>query len=205
MHFSVSAAAERNKGPILEVIAREFADTRRVLEIGSGTGQHALFFATRLPHLIWQPSDTGEYLPTLRERLRQEHRVNLSPLIELDVRNHPWPVASVDGIFSANTLHIMSWSSVQEFFRGVGQALSVPGVLCVYGPFRYGGQCTTQSNAQFDEYLRLRDPASGIRDFEAVDELARREGLRPTADHAMPANNRLLVWARHATCGRRQL
>src|SRR5262249_52646259 len=136
MQFAVSEAAERNKDPILAVIAREFADTRRVLEIGTGTGQHAVFFASRLSHLSWQPSDTGEYVPTLRERLRLESPPNLAPLIELDVRNHPWPVAAVDGIFSANTLHIMSWSSVQEFFRGVGCALTVPGVLCVYGPFR---------------------------------------------------------------------
>jgi SAM-dependent methyltransferase len=195
-HFSVSEAAERNKGPILEVLRRAFANTHRVLEIGSGTGQHAIFFATHLPHLIWEPSDTGEYLATLCERLDLESLANLHPPIELDVRNHPWPVAASDGIFTANTLHIMSWSSVRDFFRGVGDALSVPGVLCVYGPFRYGGQFTSESNAAFHDYLRARDPASGIRDFEAVDELAREQGLQLTADHAMPANNQLLVWTR---------
>jgi SAM-dependent methyltransferase len=200
MAFFVSEAAERNKGPILEIISKEFANTRRVLEIGSGTGQHALHFASRLPHLSWQPSDTGEHLPALRERLHLERVANLRPVIELDVRTEPWPVEPVDGIFSANTLHIMSWSSVEHFFRGVGQALTAPGVLCLYGPFRYGGRYTSDSNAVFDDYLRKRDPESGIRDFQALDELARAQGLRASADHAMPANNQLLVWQRDAAC-----
>ena len=202
MQFSVSEAAERNKAPILEIIAKEFAHTRRVLEIGSGTGQHALYFAARLPHLTWQPSDTGEYLPELRERIRQEGGTNLRDVIELDVRANPWPIEAAggptDAVFSANTLHIMSWSSVQDFFRGVGRVLGDPGVLCVYGPFRYGGRYTSESNAAFDNYLRGRDPESGIRDFEALDDLARQEGLALAADHAMPANNQLLVWKRTA-------
>lgn len=200
MQFSVSEAADRNKAPILEIIAKEFAHTRRVLEIGSGTGQHALYFAAHLPHISWQPSDTGEYLPELRERIRQAGRTTLREVIELDVRTKPWPIETVrdpvDGVFSANTLHIMSWSSVQDFFRGVGRVLGIPGVLCVYGPFRYGGCYTSESNATFDDYLRRRDPESGIRDFEALDELARQQGLALAADHAMPANNQLLVWKR---------
>jgi SAM-dependent methyltransferase len=196
--FSVSEAAERNKAPILEILVREFAHTRRVLEIGSGTGQHALYFAARLPHLTWQPSDTGEYLPELRERLRLEAGGNLLPVIELDVSTDPWPLEPVDGIFSANTLHIMSWTLVQEFFRGVGSVLSVGGVLCIYGPFRYGGRYTSDSNAVFDEYLRKRDRLSGIRDFEALQTLAHAQGLELGADHPMPANNQLLVWRRTA-------
>lgn len=196
MLFSVSEAADRNKAPILAILSREFAQTRRVLEIGSGTGQHALHFASHLPHVSWQPSDTGDYLPALRERLRMQGGPNLRDTIELDVRTNPWPVESVDGVFSANTLHIMSWSSVKEFFRGVGSVLSAPGVLCIYGPFRYHGKYTSESNAVFDDYLRKRDPESGIRDFEALDELALAQGLRWVADHAMPANNQLLVWHR---------
>src|SRR5882724_4860783 len=203
MQFSVSEAADRNKGPILGILAKELTHTRRVLEIGSGTGQHALYFAAHLPHISWQPSDTGEYLPELRERLRQEGGTNLRAVIELDVRANPWPIDAaggpIDGVFSANTLHIMSWSSVQDFFRGVGRVLGNPGVLCIYGPFRYRGRYTSDSNATFDDYLRNRDPDSGIRDFEAVDELARQQCLVLAADHAMPANNQLLVW--HATCG----
>jgi SAM-dependent methyltransferase len=198
MEYSVSEAAERNKAPILQVIAAEFAQTRRVLEIGSGTGQHALHFAAHLSHLTWQPSDTGDYLPALRERLLQEGGANLRPVVELDVRHQPWPVDIVDGIFSANTLHIMSWSSVQDFFRGVGRVLGQPGVLCVYGPFRYGDRYTSDSNAQFDGFLRKRDPDSGIRDAHELDGLARQQGLELVADHSMPANNQLRVWKRAA-------
>ena len=163
MQFSVSEAADRNKGPILTILSKEFAQTRRVLEIGSGTGQHALHFASHLPHISWQPSDTGDYLTALRERLRLEGGANLRDTIELDVRGSPWPIESVDGVFSANTLHIMSWSSVKDFFRGVGRVLSTPGVLCVYGPFRYQGKYTSDSNAAFDDYLRCKGEA-GARD-----------------------------------------
>jgi cyclopropane fatty-acyl-phospholipid synthase-like methyltransferase len=198
MEYSVSDAAERNKAPILQIISTGFAQTRVVLEIGSGTGQHALHFAAHLPHLAWQPSDTGDYLPALRERLRNEGGANLREVIELDVRNQPWPVAGVDGIFSANTLHIMSWSSVQDFFRGVGTVLEQRGVLCVYGPFRYGDRYTSDSNARFNEFLRRRDPDSCIRDAHELDGLARQQGLRLAADHAMPANNQLRVWNRDA-------
>jgi cyclopropane fatty-acyl-phospholipid synthase-like methyltransferase len=198
MQFSVSEAADRNKAPILAKLTKEFAHARHILEIGSGTGQHALYFAAHLPHLSWQPTDTGEYLPVLRERVRLEGGANLRAAIELDVRADPWPVEAVDGIFSANTLHIMSWSSVQEFFRGVASVLGNPGVLCVYGPFRYGGRYTSESNAVFDDYLRNRDPESGIRDFEALQGVARQRGLELAADHAMPANNQLLVWKRNA-------
>jgi cyclopropane fatty-acyl-phospholipid synthase-like methyltransferase len=194
MEYSVSDAADRNKEPILEHLAREFAHTRSVLEIGSGTGQHALYFAARLPHLSWQPSDTGDYLPTLRARLSEEGGTNLHKVIELDVRTQPWPVDEVDGMFSANTLHIMSWRAVQDFFRGVGAVLGTPGVLCIYGPFRYGGRYTSESNASFDEFLRKRDPDSAIRDAHEVDRLAADQGLALVADHAMPANNQLRVW-----------
>jgi SAM-dependent methyltransferase len=198
MEYSVSDAADRNKAPILNIIATEFAHTRRVLEIGSGTGQHALHFAAHLPHISWQPSDTGDYLPILRERLRNEGAANLRDVLELDVRTDPWPVDRVDGIFSANTLHIMSWKAVQDFFRGVGHVLGTPGVLCIYGPFRYGDRYTSDSNARFDEFLQRRDPESGLRDAHELDGLARQQGLQLGADHAMPANNQLLVWTRNA-------
>jgi len=198
MEYVVSDAAERNKEPILQVIAPVLSQTRRVLEIGSGTGTHALLFSSRMPHLTWQPTDTGEYLPALRERLQREGGSNLLPVMELDVRNHPWPVEGVDAIYSANTLHIMSWSSVQDFFRGVGNALSADGLLCVYGPFRYGDRYTSDSNAKFDQFLQNRDPESGLRDAHEVDRLAREQGLKLIADHAMPANNQLRIWKRAA-------
>ena len=194
MTYVTSEAAERNKGPILEIISKEFASSRAVLEIGSGTGQHAVHFASHLPGLSWQPSETGEALPALRERIRQAALPNLLPALDLDVRAQPWPGDPVDAIFSANTLHIMSWETVCDFFRGVGSVLTHPGVLCVYGPFRYGGEYTSASNAAFDAFLRRRDPQSGIRDFEAVNALAAAQGLQLARDHAMPANNQLLAW-----------
>lgn len=194
--LALSEACERNKGPILRVLAEAYARSRVVLEIGSGTGQHAVYFAANLPHLIWQPSDTGEYLPELRERLQHEGPQNVRPLIELDVRKQPWPIREVDAVFSANTLHIMGWDAVEDFFSGVGDVLTASGVLCVYGPFRYNGQYTSASNEEFDRYLQRRDPESGIRDFEAVDALARAQGLELIADHAMPANNQTLIWRR---------
>lgn len=194
MTYVTSEAAERNKGPILEIISKEFASSRTVLEIGSGSGQHAVHFAARLPGLSWQPSEAGEVLPTLRERIHHAALPNLHPALELDVRVRPWPVGPVDAVFSANTLHIMSWDTVRDFFQGVGSVLANRGVLCVYGPFRYGGEYTSGSNAAFDAYLRQRDPQSGIRDFEAVNALAAAQGLQLANDHAMPANNQLLAW-----------
>jgi SAM-dependent methyltransferase len=193
-----SEACERNKAPILEVLRGAFADTEHVLEIGSGSGQHAVWFGQHLPHLAWQPSDVAAALPGLRARIEAEGPDNVLAPMALDVARHPWPVTGLDGIFTANTLHIVSWERVQHFFRGVGKALAPGGTLCVYGPFRYGGKFTTPSNAEFDEWLKLRDPASGVRDFEAVDALARAQGLQLLADHAMPANNQCLVWRRAA-------
>jgi len=192
--LTLSEACERNKGPILAVLRTELAAAVSVLEVGSGTGQHAVHFAAGLPHLRWQPSELPEHLPALAERTRLEARENLRVPLALDVRDDPWPLTPVDAVFSANTLHIMSWSAVREFFRGVGGVLRSPGVLCVYGPFRFRGAHTSGSNAEFDRWLKARDPVSGVRDFEALDELARGVGLKFAADHAMPANNRTLVW-----------
>lgn len=195
----LSQACERNKDPILAHLRPLLAHTRRVLEIGSGTGQHAIYFAGNLPQVLWQPSDTGEYLPLLRRALQGPRPANLLEAIELDVRRQPWSVPSCDAVFTANTLHIMDWRSVGEFFHGVGGVLETGGVLCVYGPFRYGGRYTSESNAAFDRFLQERDPRSGIRDFDAVDALAQAEGLQLEHDHAMPANNQFLVWRRRET------
>jgi cyclopropane fatty-acyl-phospholipid synthase-like methyltransferase len=194
--LTLSEACERNKGPILEVLRSELAASRSVLEVGSGTGQHAVHFAAHLPHLAWQPSELEEHLAPLAERIRLEGTSNLRAPIALDARDPPWRVAPVDAVFSANTLHIMAWSAVRAFIRGVGGCLAAPGVLCVYGPFRFRGQYTSDSNAEFDGWLKARDPVSGIRDFEALEALTRAQGLEFSADHAMPANNRTLVWRR---------
>jgi cyclopropane fatty-acyl-phospholipid synthase-like methyltransferase len=191
-----SEACERNKGPILEILRAACADAGLVLEIGSGTGQHAVYFAGQLPHLTWQPSDVPENLPDLAARVRLEGGGNIRAPLSLDVRDQPWPIQTVHAVYSANTLHIMDESSVQSFFRGVGSVLPVGGILCVYGPFRYGGRYTSESNASFDRYLRTRDPASGIRDAEWVDALATQQGLRLEADHPMPAHNQMRIWRR---------
>jgi len=193
-----SEACERNKGPILAVLAAELAAQRAVLEIGSGSGQHAVHFATHLPYLTWQPSEMRAQLAPLSERLRREAPANVRAAIALDVHDDPWPAGDLDTVFSANTLHIMAWSAVREFFRGSAAVLRPGGVLCVYGPMRYRGEYTSPSNAQFYQRLKERDPQSGIRDFEALDALARAQGLQLRADHAMPANNQTLVWHRPA-------
>lgn len=190
-----SEACERNKGPILEVVRTAFAGCRAVLEIGSGTGQHALHFAAALPQLTWQPSDIAGNLPGLFAQFRGVELPNLNAPIGLDLDDH-WPYQGCDAVFSANTLHIVSWPRVEHFFRHAGTQLENGGVLLVYGPFNYGGRATSESNARFDAMLRERDPESGIRDVEAVHALARAQGFLPIDDLAMPANNRTLVWRR---------
>ena len=180
-----SEASERNRAPILEVLKRVFANSRRVLEIGSGTGQHAAYFAPELPHLVWQASDVAGNLADIREWVLDP------PPVELDM-DKPWPVLDVDAVFSANTCHIMSWPQVERLFAGIGRLR--PDVFALYGPFNYNGRHTSESNARFDAMLRGRDPLSGIRDFEKVNALAEAAGLALAEDNAMPANNRLLVW-----------
>jgi cyclopropane fatty-acyl-phospholipid synthase-like methyltransferase len=194
--LAFSEACERNKQPILGMLRDELAGSTRVLEIGSGTGQHAVHFARHLPHLVWQPTDRADYLPDLAARIAEEGTSNLLAPLELDVLHRQWPQVTADAVYSANTLHIMSWPEVEAFFSGVGQTLARSGVLAVYGPFRYAGKFTSESNADFDRSLRGRDPASGIRDIEAVNRLAETQGLALTADHPMPANNQLVVWKR---------
>jgi SAM-dependent methyltransferase len=189
-----SEACERNKEPILAVLREAFADRRRVVEIGAGTGQHAVHFARHLPRVAWQPTDRAEWLDGLAARVAAEGPPNLLPPVELDVLREPWPAVRGDAVFSANTLHIMSWPAVEALFAGLERILEPGGVLAVYGPFRYRGAFTTASNADFDAMLRERDPASGVRDFEAVNALAEAAGLVLQADHSMPANNQLLVW-----------
>ncbi len=197
-----SEACERNKGPILDVLQRWLGGQAGVvLEIGAGTGHHAVHFARHLPHLSWQPTERLEHLSALTARIEVEGACNLLAPLELDVEQVTWPSAadSVDAVYTANTLHIVSWPQVQALFRGVGRVLRDDGLLIVYGPFRYGGQFTSHSNSTFDAALRTRDALSGIRDFEAVDAVAVAQGMRLVEDCAMPANNQTLVWRRSRT------
>jgi SAM-dependent methyltransferase len=191
-----SAACERNKDPILEVLRLRFADRTQVLEIGSGTGQHAVYFARQLGHLAWHPTEQLAYLADLTERVKLEGPGNLRAPSLLDVRQAVWPVRGVDAMFTANTLHIMSWPEVMALFNGIGTVLVPGGVLCIYGPFRYAGRYTSDSNQEFDRMLQERDPQSGLRDIEAVSLLADQYGLRLDADFDLPANNRLLVFTK---------
>jgi hypothetical protein len=192
-----AAACERNKTPILEVLRERFADRRQVLEIGSGTGQHAVHFAAALPQLHWQCSELAENLPGLRLWLDEAALPNLPPPRALDV-NDPLPEGPWDAVFSANTLHIMGWPEVERLFDGLALRLPLQGLFTVYGPFNLGGRFTSDSNQRFDAQLRSVDARRGIRDLEAVDALAARAGLKLLEDRAMPANNRCISWQRVA-------
>ena len=188
-----SEAYERNRAPILAVLERVFADRHAVLEIGSGTGQHAVYFASALAHLVWQPSEVTENLPGIRLWVEEAELPNLRHPIPLDVADADWPELPVDAAFSANTFHIMSWPQVETAIAGIGRLLPAGGLFAVYGPFNYGGRYTSEGNARFDATLKARDPASGLRDVEALAAAAGRAGLGIEEDNAMPANNRLLV------------
>jgi len=190
-----SASCDRNREPILAVLRQHFADRKRVLEIGSGTGQHAVHFAAALPHLTWQTSDLPENHEGIRLWLDEAALPNTPAPLALDARG-PWPQARYDAVFTANTLHIMSWPEVQALFAALPAVLADDARLAIYGPFNYGGAFTSPSNAQFNVTLKGWGAHMAIRDFEAVDALARGAGLRLLEDREMPANNRCLVWGR---------
>jgi cyclopropane fatty-acyl-phospholipid synthase-like methyltransferase len=186
-------SCERNRDVILAQLRTHFADCRSVLEIGSGTGQHAVHFAAALPHLHWQCSDRADALPGMRLWLDEAGLPNTPAPLALDVGGD-WPATRYDALFSANTLHIMGWPDVERLFDRLPSVLAPAARLMIYGPFNYGGHFTSESNAEFDRWLRDRAAHQGIRDFEAVDALARRAGLTLIDDHEMPANNRCVVW-----------
>lgn len=198
MEKPYSQACDENKVPIAGVLAAYLGAAASLLEIGSGTGQHAVYFAARFPQVRWQASDVPAYLPGIRLWLDEAPLPNLLPPLALDVEG-PWPDARFDAVFSANTAHIMSDDSVAAMFRGVPRVLGPGGVFALYGPFNYGGAYTSESNARFDCWLKSRDPQSGIKDFERLDALAQEGGLTLIADHEMPVNNRTLVWQRPHT------
>jgi cyclopropane fatty-acyl-phospholipid synthase-like methyltransferase len=192
-----SQACENNKVPILEALQEVFNAQGTVLEIGTGTGQHAVYFAQSMPHLQWQPTDHPDAAEFCRPRLEQAALPNILPVIELDVGTDDWPVKSFKWAFSANTAHIMAWHEVQQMFHQIGQRLSDDGAFCLYGPFNAQGRFTSESNRQFDRHLRSRTPTMGIRDLEDICELAKAAGLALAQNNSMPANNQLLVF-RHA-------
>lgn len=191
-------SSAQNRGPILAILRGALADRHHLLEIGSGTGQHAVYFGAALPHLRWQTADLRLNHPGINAWLNEAALPNVLPPIELDVNNTDWHIGRHDAVFTANTLHIMSAGEVEKCFAGIGKVLTAGGVLVIYGPFNYRGQYTSESNARFDQWLQSRDPAAGIRDFEWVNQLAQQQGLSLTHDHPMPANNRTLVWEKNS-------
>jgi cyclopropane fatty-acyl-phospholipid synthase-like methyltransferase len=194
MNKPYAESCDQNRGPILTVIKPLLEDCSSVLEIGSGTGQHAVYFAEQMPHLLWYPSDCARYLAGINLWIDDAGLENVQRPVELDVSRSIWPRIQVDAVFSANTVHIMRWPDVEALFAGVGKVLNESGGLLLYGPFNYDGCYTSASNENFDRWLKNRDPDSGIRDFEELDRLARQAGMRLDSDFEMPANNRLLYW-----------
>ena len=191
-----SAACERNREPILAVLRRILPPAGRVLEIGSGTGQHAVYFGAALPEITWQTSDLPSNHPGIHAWLAEEAPGNVLPPVELDVRSAAWPAGPWDAVFTANTCHIMAWEEVEAMFAGAARVLRTGGPMCVYGPFNYGGRFTSESNAMFDMSLKAQGEHMGIRNFEDVNRVAGGNGLVLAEDCTMPANNRLLVWTK---------
>jgi hypothetical protein len=196
MNKPFSQACENNKKPILNILTKVFASTKHVLEIGSGTGQHAAFFGQYLPHITWQTSDLSINHPGINLWLDEAACTNTQRPIVIDLHK-AWPVPKnsqhLDGLYTANTLHIISWPLVVKFFEGIAKNLTAEANICIYGPFNYQAEFTSESNANFDLWLKERDINSGIRDIEAILLLAKSANLNLIDDHNMPANNRLLV------------
>lgn len=205
MSLPDAPATERNREPILAVLREHFAGCRRVLEIGSGTGQHAVYFAAALPQLQWQTSDLEVNHPAIAAWLAAAALENLLPPLALDVRDRAaWPTQRFDALFSANTLHIMPWPAVQALFAALPTVLEDGAAVVIYGPFNRDGRFSAPGNAEFDAELRAGDPQRGIRDVEAVQALASAAGLAPVADLPMPANNQCVVWRYRAPGGARR-
>jgi len=197
MNKPYAESCDENKAPILAVIGPLFREADSLLEIGSGTGQHAVHFAAALPHLTWQTSDVPDNLPGIRLWLAESGLPNLPAPIALDVRGD-WPTGPFDGVFSANTAHIMDEQGVEAMFLGVGQVLAPGGRFALYGPFRIAGRHTSESNVRFDAWLTARDPRMGVRDLDDLIRFGGRSGLRLLEDVPMPVNNRTLIWEKVA-------
>ncbi|MCK5723463.1 MAG: DUF938 domain-containing protein [Gammaproteobacteria bacterium] len=190
-------SSEQNKIPIYAVLKRYYHNIETVLEIGSGTGQHAVFFAQQFPNLTWFTSDQAEYHGGIQMWQDESLLPNIDGPLLLDVNQANWPEIRMDAVFSANTVHIMGWPSVENMFTGIGRVLNKGGFFCLYGPFNYDEKFSSESNARFDVWLKQCDPVSGIRDFSALQILANKTGLEFVEDIEMPVNNRILVWQKN--------
>lgn len=187
-----SESCDQNKDAILSVISAVLSSSSSVLEIGSGTGQHAVYFAEKMPDLKWYTSDCKSYLEGINMWLLDAGLSNVQMPFELDVSSSEWPDLDVDAIFTANSIHIMSQQDMVNFMTGVGHLLGEQGHLLIYGPFNYKGTYTSKSNESFDQWLKGRDSSSGIKHFEEMESQANINGMRLVTDFEMPANNRIL-------------
>jgi SAM-dependent methyltransferase len=194
-----SSACERNQGPIWEVLAGYLRGDETVLEIGSGTGQHAVHFAALAPRLTWIATDVAERLPGIRTWIEATGVTNVRGPLTLDVNEQPWPVVHADAVYSANTAHIMSWDEVLKMIDGAARVVGAEGLLMLYGPFRRGGRHVSGSNERFDQSLRAERASQGVRDLEAVDDAVRACGFAAAEIHEMPANNLCVAWRRRGT------
>ncbi|MDO8596274.1 MAG: DUF938 domain-containing protein [Sulfuricaulis sp.] len=192
-----SPSCERNKEPILAVLREILSVPGLVLEIGSGSGQHAVHFARGLPHVEWQPTDVADNLPGISAWRDEAGPANLHEPLALDFFSDRWPVAAAQAVVCINTIHIVLWEAVERLFAGAGRLLSPGGVMYVYGPYRYADRPLEPSNEEFDRWLKARDSASGVRLFEDVNRLAGHNGLMLAGDRAMPANNRSIWWIKN--------
>ena len=192
MNKPYSESCDQNKDVILSVISPLFSALTNVLEIGSGTGQHAVYFAEKMPQLTWHTSDCLPYLDGINMWLTDAGLTNVLPPLELNVSRSQWPQLEVDAVFTANSIHIMQQQDVVNLINGVGRLLKQKGSFVIYGPFNYNGQYTSKSNESFDQWLKQRDPLSGIKHFEEIESLANNNGMQLVTDYEMPANNRIL-------------
>jgi cyclopropane fatty-acyl-phospholipid synthase-like methyltransferase len=189
-----SPSSEENKQVILEVLKPLLSESKNVLEVASGTGQHAAYFAEQMPHLQWQTSDLKENHPGIRQWIAEAALQNIALPIPLNVSTDPWPEKTFDVVFSANSFHIMKQQNVIDFFTNISSKINKRGFIIIYGPFNYDGRFTSESNARFDAILQSRNCGSGIKDFESCNTLAEIGGFRLIEDFEMPQNNRILVW-----------
>ena len=192
-------ATDRNREAILEVLVDEFSDRHEVLEIGSGTGQHAVFFANAMSQLTWQTSDVAANHSGIRSWLEFSKIDNVKPPLELDVESATGIDGNFDAVYSSNTAHIMSMHAVECMFELVGNLLPVNGKFCLYGPFNRNGDFTSESNARFDASLRSQEPSMGIRNLEDLELLAEKARMQRRSIYAMPANNFMVAWNRAGT------
>ncbi len=192
-----SPAAQRNASAIAAVLADTLPRTGLVLEIASGSGEHAVAFAERWPELAWQPTDRDpEALASIDAWAAEAGLANMRPALALDVERWPWPISAASAVICINLVHIAPWSACEALMRGAAAVLPQGAPLYMYGAMKIGGRFTADSNVAFDESLRARDPAWGVRDLEAVEAAARVHGLRLVRTEAMPANNSSLVFVR---------